>query len=114
MYVSDFILRLNLHRNSRLRTPLHSAAENGWDQVVELLIEEDADVDPMDKDGVNSDNTVCSWFHLVVYIQITPLYVSCVEGKVRCVEVLLSNAAKVTVECNELNCFEAAIENGQE
>ena len=39
---------LHLHRNSSLLTPMHCAAANGWDRVLELLIGAEADIDPLD------------------------------------------------------------------
>lgn len=42
-------------RNSRLRTPVHSAANGGWDQILELILDEDAEIDPEDKTGVGND-----------------------------------------------------------
>lgn len=34
---------------------MHSAANGGWDQILELILDEDAEIDPEDKTGVGND-----------------------------------------------------------
>jgi len=34
---------------------VHSAANGGWDQILELILDEDAEIDPEDKTGVGND-----------------------------------------------------------
>ena len=49
-----------MHRNSRLLTPMHCAASGGWDQILELLIEADANISTKAEDQVPDDlETTC-------------------------------------------------------
>lgn len=60
-------------------TPLHTACQNGYVDVVNLLLDREADVEIIDNDG---------W---------TPLYTACVNGRLEIVKLLLNRGADFTM-----------------
>ena len=68
-------------------TPIDEAALNGHDEVVKLLIEADAEVNPKDND--------CT--------RVSPLHLAAEKGHLEVVKVLLDNCAKVDREHPEDN-----------
>lgn len=67
------------------KTPLHFAAENGHDEIVEILIEAGADVD------------VFEWGFLGRYRE-TPLHKAANEGHIACAQALLNAGADINLK----------------
>lgn len=84
-------------RNATLWTPLDCASAKGHAQLVSLLINAGADVDPTDK------------------LKVTPLQLASQEGHFNVVNILLEkNANAGQTDQNGFNALDHAIQNGHE
>lgn len=84
-------------RNARLQTPMDLAASNGHENVVKVLIEAGAEVNPVEKQ------------------RSTPLHLATREGHLGLVKFLLQNRADAS-KCDNsgLNSLDLAIDGGHE
>lgn len=69
--------QINIQEDAFHKTPLHYAAESGYDDILNLLLKAHADVDKQSISGM------------------TPLHCASLRGKTRCVELLLTHGACV-------------------
>lgn len=77
---------------SNFVTPLYRAAERGWDQLLIVLIENKANVNWQDKNGV-------LWIRNCVRLLVgnTPLIAACTNRRLECIVELLNVGADLTL-----------------
>lgn len=83
------------NKRSKERTPLHAAAENGHEEIVRLLLREEADVNAKDSEGL------------------TPLHLAALKGQVNVFRLLLNGGADINMKAKGMKVIHFAAIGGQ-